>query len=496
MSQTTFPAGILAKAEKIQAKNEYLRETFDIPDTEAVIQDYVCRLYRFDSHTEEDASTRDAHSGRVYVTQNYVLFQSSINEQVKFHVPLCRVISCEQWTRLLKSTKLVTEIGEVYYIGLVRHGLSLYHLVHHLWQFEPFYCMLSEKSILNALDLKAADLAVESPRLKSVHHSAKLYEKVDVKSGQRALRTAQEVEAIADHIMQSLEEQGQQIDRIEHEVREAKANIKQAAREVDNVSNIACAAVSALTPDVKGPGALSSDKRKLDVTLPEASIDIPALFKQKALMKHLHKSLLPVLLRYQEKALVLEHSPNKKGKVKTVVVAYDDVARVAVKSRRQVFEIETKGNKSIEVLSSFMQAAVNELVVRTPPGSVAVVFEPLAKKFQFGCMAIRTKMLPSLNVQRSEPSGDGADYSFGRQQVVSNAANVIDKVPEEVAAQLREQDEAINATKEAVDRLDLVADAINAEGKRQTEQLESVNHKADKALKNINKQAYRARKLQ
>lgn len=208
MSQEVFPAGVLAKAQKLDARNEYLRETFDVPDTEVVIQDYVCRLYRFDSHTDEDTSTKDSHSGRVYVTQNYVLFQSSINEQVKFHVPLCRVISCEHWARWLKSTKLVTEIGEVYYISLVRHGLSLYNLVHHLWCFEPFFCMLSERSILNALDLKAADMAVETPRLKSMHHSAKMYEKVDVKSGKKALRTAQEVEAIADHIMGTLEQQG------------------------------------------------------------------------------------------------------------------------------------------------------------------------------------------------------------------------------------------------------------------------------------------------
>lgn len=278
-------------------------------------------------------------------------------------------------------------------------------------------------------------------------------------------------------------------------MREAKANIKQAAKRVDGISSIGGAAIGAITPDNKGPGALSTDKRKLDVTLPEASIDIPGLLKQAALVRHVHKSLLPVLLRYQEKALAIEHAPNKKGKVKTTVVAYEDIARVVIKSRRQVFAIELKGGKAVEVLSSFMQAAVNELVIRTPPGAFILTFEPTAKKFQFGCMAIRTKMLPSLNVQRSEPDADGADYSFGRQQVVSNAATVLDKVPEEVAAKLREQDEAINATKAAVERLDLVADAINAEGRRQTEHLESVNHTADKALKNINKQAYRARKL-
>lgn len=45
--------------------------------------------------------------------------------------------------------------------------------------------------------------------------------------------------------------------------------------------------------------------------------------------------------------------------------------------------------------TSFVQAVVNEIVLRTKQGQVSVVFEPGVKEFQYGSLVIRSQTLKS-----------------------------------------------------------------------------------------------------
>ena len=66
-----YPPDVYKKANKMREKSEFIHRVFEIGTEEQVIQDYRCSM-------REGSAFFNKHGGRLYITQNYMCFHSSV----------------------------------------------------------------------------------------------------------------------------------------------------------------------------------------------------------------------------------------------------------------------------------------------------------------------------------------------------------------------------------------------------------------------------------
>merc|ERR1712137_1127788 len=126
----------------MKQKTDYVIQTFSLPNTERVIQDYRCSIT-----TEEQGA-----SGKIFITQNYVLFASSDNSVLE-SIPFFRISSVihqKSIISLLGGIILDMDSGQVTLSGLM-HREETFNLIRHLWTFQPTYVQLSEDDMLSQI---------------------------------------------------------------------------------------------------------------------------------------------------------------------------------------------------------------------------------------------------------------------------------------------------------------------------------------------------------
>ena len=196
----------------------------------------------------------------------------------------------------------------------------------------------------------------------------------------------------------------------------------------------------------------------------------------------------PALLRFGDKRFVCVNADGVE--VKQYCYGYVQVASIIMRARHQHVDIRFHdGTDRFRCCTSFVQAVVNEIVLRTKPGQVTVVHEPGTKQFQYGSLAIREQ---TLQASRDETwSAQGGFF----QAPKANTVKLVSDAPDEVKARLKKQDEQVNQLNDAVTNINAMNKAIRTEAEREIAQLDKIHDKTNKALQTANKDAYRAQKL-
>lgn len=229
-------------------------------------------------------------------------------------------------------------------------------------------------------------------------------------------------------------------------------------------------------------GAYEQKDRSIEIAEKEKFTDVPIL------VKHSNDYLEPSLLRFGNKKFFCVNTDSLV--MKQYTYGYVQVSSIIMRARHQHVDIRFHdGTDRFRCCTSFVQAVVNEIVLRTKPGQVTVVHEPGTKQFQYGSLAIRDQTL-----QASRDNTWSAEGGFF-QAPKADSSKIITNAPEEIKDQLKKQDDQINALTDVVGDFGAITNAIKTEAEREIDQLNYIHEKTNSALKKANKDAYRAAKL-
>jgi len=310
------------------------------------------------------------------------------------------------------------------------------------------------------------------------------YEKVDLETGDRALRIAMETRQVGAETLARLKEQAEQLDRIERNVLETENNLDRGDRILDGMSSFGGQLKNLVTPDryKNKYGAYEGQDRTVQLEDQERFTDVPIL------MKHSNDYLEAALLRFGDHRFHCVDTSHTK--VKNYDYSYDQVSCIIMRARHQHVDIRFHdGTERFRCCTSFVQAVVNEIVLRTKPGQVVVIHEPGTKKFQYGSLAIREQTL-----QASRDNTWSAEGGFF-QAPKANSAGLVSNAPDEIQMQLKMQDDQINTLSNVVGDIRTMNKAIKKEADRETEQLDKVHERTNKALHKANKDVHRTDRL-
>jgi len=497
VSERKFSEIVVQKVAKMQEKTQLVQDIFNVPQSESVIQDYRCTLKK----------NNNSWGGRLFITQNYMLFLSK-DQQIKDSMAFYRVsgITREKTTLVIPAIGVELDTGKILLKGFV-HRDETFNLLNHLINYQPTYVYLNEEELVHHI---RQELSIEGKSASDVNPkdfiakdqdreldgrwgafanevkkgTVEDYEKINLKVGDDALRLAEEIKELGAETLSRMKEQAETLDRVERNVLETKNNLDRGDRIIDGVSSVGGQLKNLVTPDMykNKLGAYEKKDRTVDVEEREDFTDVPIL------MKHSNDYLEPALLRFGNKRFVCVNA--ERVEVKQYCYSYVQVASIIMRARHQHVDIRFHdGTDRFRCCTSFVQAVVNEIVLRTKPGQVTVVHEPGTKQFQYGSLAIREQTL-----QASRDDTWSAEGGFF-QAPKSNTTRLMTNAPEEIQDRMKKQDEQINALSGAVSDFRSIDAAIKKEALREIDQLDTIHEKTNKALLTANKDAFRAAKL-
>ena len=146
--------------------------------------------------------------------------------------------------------------------------------------------------------------------------------------------------------------------------------------------------------------------------------------------------------------------------------------------------------RRFRLCTSYVQAVINETILRTKMGQVNVIHEPGTKEFQYGSLAIREFSLQGSRDDKAWSASGG----FFKAPKANNAGLLSEDAPEVVVDRMKVHDEKVNTLVDIVDDISTMVNAISQETEREVEQLKSINSVANKSLEKANKNAFRAAK--
>lgn len=523
------------KVRLMKGRNNYVHKVFgdDIPATEKVIEDFGCSY--------------GGVSGRVFFTQNYILFCNgellNPSKLVKSKLALYKVTGATKESGvLLPSSICVTdEEGFMHkytgFAALVRN--KAFAVLEHLMQHQPLYATLRAQAP-QAEPEKAAPAprpASAPPQVRQMEEeldylsgrwgelsqgweeqkraqraSAALYEKPDTALVKDAIRTVYEINNIGKNVITRMDEQATMIDNVEDHLDDTAANIRNGDVKLDSVDSIAGAVVGSLKGTVK---ARHHERVRAGLD-GEKYYDIPILVKHSlGALQHAVLRLGPnefccvdpvkdtsfvgsVMRTGFWKTLSggdsLKEAPEgEMPLMRDYKYSYDSVGAVVIRCRPQHIDIRFHdGTERFRCMTSYVQAVANEMVLRCGASRVSVIFEPHARRFQYNDEKLRRM----IKLKPPRVAGLECDNTFVIQDFEKTTDTVITNAPKEVADALDEQDKGVDELQELMRHVNANTDHIGRESRRQVEQLKHVNALASDVNASASKTAHKAHRME
>ncbi|PRP78924.1 putative synaptosomal-associated protein [Planoprotostelium fungivorum] len=483
------------KERKLKSSNQKMKDTFNIMSSESVIQ---------------------AH---IYVTQNYLGYIPDVIGSEKL-IPLMQVRSVEHKQGLMgvgASVNVTLEDGTLYaFRTLLNKNLEeIANLLNYLIKHPPMWIQVDDDDDLPVSSPSSAHSSVrdddpglfpsrlrDSGREKPLEISGtKQYATVDTKASKEALRKAQEAKELGILSLNSLHQQGEQLDRVERNLDKIDANMDAAEKITKGMNRMG--GLFNTAPDKKataGGSAITSalPKRKIDLDLDTKVTDMDVLQKLK------NCNLVPVILRFSNDRFMFLNPKDKKP-ITDTIKSYEQINTILIRTRPQHIDIKFKDGR-LRVVSAYMQQLVGEFVQRSTT-SIPIVFESGSRKFKYGINMEPTTKQASFNravIEGGKTEGSSSSFvrtngaiegssgsSFKRTAPASNPSNrVFQDAPDHVKLALQEQDQDLDEMEKMLDDLGIIASSIGGELDRQNEQLDKIDTKVEHAnikTKNMNK---------
>eukprot|EP01088_Endostelium_zonatum_P021241 TRINITY_DN826_c2_g1_i1.p1 TRINITY_DN826_c2_g1~~TRINITY_DN826_c2_g1_i1.p1 ORF type:complete len:529 (-),score=137.71 TRINITY_DN826_c2_g1_i1:177-1763(-) len=509
------------KVKKMKDKTDYCRKTFNLPETEHLIQDYSCAMWRSPLNVR----------GRCYITFNYILWDSPLCSSIE-KIPFSRVKLIKQGKSWLIASAIIVELtsGEdpIHLSGFSNTEES-FSLLCHLHAHPPTFKIIQRddddysspappavtQSAPNAKitqatppnnynqpqparsnratgefgDWDAPDNSFTSsaPTYSSSSssnsstsgsygtHQTYLNDAsiVDTKASRLALQKAREARGLGVESLEMLADQAEQIDRIEDKVGNINYNLDKSDRLIRGMEGIGGVIKNQFS---SGPVRKTTGKVDHTIVIPEKRI---AKITVDILIKHSNDNLTPGKLVFDQETFWTLNNKNQIDKGSKW--SYNNVDRIVVRARPLHFDVRflDKNTPRFRSCSSDIQIIVNEFFLRVR--GVKVVFESEFEKFDYG-----SELEYSSTGAKGYTSGADGFYQNSNKQGQGSMTRLLsDNVSKEVKDAVRQQEKDMDELYDVVGDLGNIAKAMGTELDRQNEQLDRVNGETRRANERI-----------
>lgn len=178
---------------------------------------------------------------------------------------------------------------------------------------------------------------------------------------------------------------------------------------------------------------------------------------------------------------------------------YEKVEKLQVRARHQHLDIRCnlkliflttrfKDNlPRFRMCVSDIQGVVNELVVRTKPGQVEVIFEPGTRKFPYG--------KPNLKEASNTNSKNGRSEGGFKRTTQKITTTMFKDQDDDTKKQIMEQENDLDELSDILGDLNAIANTMGTELDRQNEQLDRVDRRVDEGNAKLKRTNQRIDKL-
>jgi len=269
--------------------------------------------------------------------------------------------------------------------------------------------------------------------------------------------------------MNELSYQAEVIDLIERDVENIHNNMDKANRLVRGIESVGGSIANALSNEKKSGRDVNFADRTLVSTRIDTPVDIQILWKLS------NDDLVPAILRFTADKFVVTQTPPKSQK--DLQYTYEQLDSVAVRARPLHVDIRFKDKKTprFRLMSSYVQAIVNEICIRAKPkiGTVQVNFEPGTRKFSYGTTAIP---LPTVDT-----GGGERKAGFFRKDGAATLPGVFKNASDDVKQAVLQQEQDLVQISGVLGDLHGMASTMGGEIERQSEQLDRITVRVDHA---------------
>lgn len=431
-------ADVQKKADSMRRKTQDFHRLFTAGDSETVIQDYSCMM--------------NGVLGRMYISQNLLCFYSGFPERIE-KIQFSKVTDVQKDKGLLFQgiSIMHDRNGQTQKTLFTNfsHRDETFELVAYIWQNPPSYVTAdkveednvgqvvvgrtvggnSRSSAPGGLTLGGSgswgDIGTTSGSFErhSAYGMAPLgggsgsssatssqygslgqtqaqatQVRVDVEKAREALRLAYSTREVTGDTINKIEQQGQQLLRMEAHLDNMSANLDKSESLIKGMESVFSYIGNKWRKGGKNPPPIVDyGNRAIKIEKMEPPLDIEILCKNP------DDSFTPALLRLHTMGFACVDATTGKPLNPAYTWPYSDVAQLLMRARHEHLDIKftlSSNKERFRLMSSYIQLIVNELILRCPKGSVQVIFEPGVRQFEYDNPAL-SKIPPTSRTAQS-----------------------------------------------------------------------------------------------
>lgn len=313
-------------------------------------------------------------------------------------------------------------------------------------------------------------------------------QRVDVDKAREALRLAYATRDVTADTINKLDQQGQQLQRIEGHLDNISLNLDKSDRLINGMESVFSYIGNKWRKGtaVSPPPVVDYGNRALRIEKIEPPLDIEIL------CKNTDDSFTPALLRLHTMGFACVDQVTGKPLNAAYTWPYTDLTTLVMRARHEHMDIKfsASSNKTrFRLMSSYIQLIVNELLLRAPKDTVQVVFEPGTRPFEYNNPKLSTIPPTSRSAVKSGFSRPEAAVGARTSSLLSATAD------EQTRRDLDAVDDMMDEVSRAVGDIGEMAVAMNHELTGQIEHLDRINQKVTDADQRIQSNTGRMNKL-
>jgi len=519
-----WDSSVTSKARKMQQKTVELQQRFNLPSSEAVVQDYYCTLKR----------PKFNHGGRIWVSQNHICYYSGLPFKIMEVISFRKVTKIERVPGKVLSNAIRLEVDEgkgnkreVVFGSFLKTTETL-NVLQHLWNNPPTYIQLDSNDIggnspssSNAASSSSGAGFARSGRgfggggggtqkdgwddyqqsqdqdaggVGNGFWAQQQRVKVDVETSAQAVQTALYAREMGADTLNELSRQADVLDRIEHDVENLHANLDKADRQLRGLESFGGGLKNVMTRDkTKRNNPVFN---RIDRTIHLKNF-VPKEINVNILFKHEDDSLSPASLKFTENTFSVIDSESGKQE-KGAQWTYTQIASIVMRARPLHMDVRFKDDPQtgkpvprFRMMTSFCQPITNELFLRSVSvgNGAAVLFEPGIEQFHYG--SYKLSLTPTAKDRKgNDTSGfgrastaQGGTAVFRKKQKASDLLSA--NVDEETKRQMDLQEANVDNIISLAGDLQNIAHTMGEELGRGNEQLDRITQRAADATHRV-----------
>jgi len=309
--------------------------------------------------------------------------------------------------------------------------------------------------------------------------------RVDVEKAREALRIAYSTREVTADTINKIEQQGQQLTRMEAHLDNMSANLEKSETLIRGMESVFSYIGNKWRKGGKNPPpVVDYGNRAIKIEKMEPPLDIEILCKNP------DDSFTPALLRLHTMGFACVDATTGKPLNASYAWPYSDVAQLLLRARHEHLDIKftlSSSKERFRLMSSYLQLIVNELLLRAPKDAIQVTFEPGVKQFEYNNPAL-SKIPPS--------SRSAVSSGFSRPEAAVKTSTLLSATADQQTRdELDEVDRHMDEVSKVVGDIGDMAVAMGHELSAQIEHIDRIDRKVTENNDRITVHTNRMNKL-